>query len=710
MSTFGFGNGESATKATEDDQIGGLDTTANTGGAGGCCSKFSLTRLSKTYPVTFALLNALIYYVDFATDVDLAVKATQLAQSEACIVDDYSPPTVLPQIIVIVICFCPVAMSAADLLTKGGMGLFGVFLNVTNTRMLYAVYKAIVGDGGNAAAAAKSANDVKLFEAVLESMPQAHLQFIYLLFYPDCIGGVGGLYRSLAISTLSIVFALVSKFDQLFNQDGKAWSTLAACLYFACDVVSRCLAVAMLFGAFGGARVAAFAGGWIGVDVVWQWLGNRKEWGDVKRGKCGMRCCMDMDGDCCFGGIFECACHAQRGGWCSLWGTTFPFASLPSTLLSLFTSMPLSTKKRDRTRLFFLSTSVTLAMALCATFLDYQALLEQPGAAATPFSFSNAIAINGSGEAGGAVGSGGAAASGEAADLDETTQTAESASLETLAVVFATLALKALAYLFGLRGGVLEKGPGAQEAAGFSALFALSDVAGDQMESWTSNEWATFFKDPANTERNCSDCSAKGFSDGVGKNIGVGLQLAGADCKVVELDLGWNNLGDAAGVALAKAIATNSTLQKIDLSDNNLGDSAGASAAGVVLAKAIETNTTLQWIDLRGNDLGDSAGVALANVLENNTTLQTIDLANNNLGPAAGVALAKAIDTNTMLQTIDLGGNNLGDAAGVALANALETNSTLRTINLSYNNFNNATKAALNAAWGKHPRTGEIQV
>lgn len=48
----------------------------------------------------------------------------------------------------------------------------------------------------------------------------------------------------------------------------------------------------------------------------------------------------------------------------------------------------------------------------------------------------------------------------------------------------------------------------------------------------TVNEWATFFKDPANTE---VEFGVQGFSDGVGKNIGVGLQLAGADCKVVEL-------------------------------------------------------------------------------------------------------------------------------------------------------------------------------
>eukprot|EP00729_Bicosta_minor_P028147 gene28147-25172_t len=272
----------------------------NENAAGGCCSKLSPTLLSVKYPVLFAILNAAIYYADFGTDLSLAVKANRECNvTDATMEDPPAPPTVLPYIIIVVIVLHPIVMSAADLLAKGGMGWFGVLLNLTNTRMLYALYKAVAGGSQkNAVAAAKSANDVKLFEAVLESMPQAHLQFIYLLYYPDCVGGEDGLIVSLAISTLSIVFALATKFEQLFDKAGKAWFMLAAWLYFASDAVSRGLAVAMVFGALGGGGVAAFAGGWVVLDLVGQWLGEWGSWGDVEHGKCGMRCCWDGDGTC----------------------------------------------------------------------------------------------------------------------------------------------------------------------------------------------------------------------------------------------------------------------------------------------------------------------------------------------------------------------------------------------------------------------------
>ena len=263
--------------------------------ADGCCSKLSPSLLAVKYPVLFALLNAAIYYADFGTDLKLAIDV-----NGECVAYE-NPPTVLPYINIVVILLHPVVMSAADLFAKGGMGWFGVLLNLTNTRMLYALYKAMAGDSKkNAAAAAKSASDVKLFEAVLESMPQTYLQYIYLLYYPRCAGGEGPLIRSLAISTLSIVFGLATKFEQLFDKSGYGLFALSAWLYFASDALSRGLAVAMAFGALGGTGVAAFAGGWVVADLVWQWLGNRKNWDDVQGGKCGMRCCWSrINGECC---------------------------------------------------------------------------------------------------------------------------------------------------------------------------------------------------------------------------------------------------------------------------------------------------------------------------------------------------------------------------------------------------------------------------
>ena len=80
----------------------------------------------------------------------------------------------------------------------GKMGWKGVLLNLTNTRMLYTL---VVGAGGSAAAAQAGGN-IKLFEAVFESMPQLYIQSIVLL------GGVlkednTVVYVSLALSVAS---------------------------------------------------------------------------------------------------------------------------------------------------------------------------------------------------------------------------------------------------------------------------------------------------------------------------------------------------------------------------------------------------------------------------------------------------------------------------------------------------------------------------
>lgn len=87
--------------------------------------------------------------------------------------------------------------------------------------------------------------------------------------------------------------------------------------------------------------------------------------------------------------------------------------------------------------------------------------------------------------------------------------------------------------MFGLRAGVLEKGQGAQEAAGFAALFALSDIAGDQMELWSGLDWSNFAKDLANKK---VDLRYGGITAGAVKSMAVGIKLAGAECKIELLE------------------------------------------------------------------------------------------------------------------------------------------------------------------------------
>lgn len=547
--------------------------------ANGCCSKISPTVLAVKHPIIMALLNATIYYADFGTDVGLAIKA-----NEGCPAMD-NPPTALPYAIIFLIILHPVMMSAADLLAQGGMGLFGVLLNFTNTRMLHAVYKAVAGDGRDAVAAAKTANDVKLFEAVLESMPQLHLQCIYLLFYPDCVGDKNNgyllLYLSLALSTVSIVFALATKFERMFDKSGNALFTLAVWLYFMSDVISRGLAVAMMFGAFGGAGVAVVAGVWVILDVGTHCCGAPTSWEDY---------------------------------WFNLYRNDFP-----STLISLLTVMPLSTKEHDRTRLFFLSICATFVMALCGTLVGYEAVIERPAT------------------------------------------TAANASPTTKAVVFAALAVKSIAYVFGLRGGMLERGQGALETAGFAALFSLSGIAGNQNRfSWNSNDWADFARDPANKKA----FLANRMTWGAVKSMAVGIQLAGAECTIVDLALQGNEHLSRAGEEIAKALTLNKSIKTINLKGGGQYNDARKNfgpKVGKALAKALTVNTTIESINVAGNDLGDEAGKEFAKALVVNKSIKEIDLTDNKLGPEAGNALAKALAVNKSIETIRLG-ENLFDA------------------------------------------------
>ena len=443
----------------------------------GCCTKYAPSTLAKLHPTIFAIMTAFIYYSDFGTDINFALKMFAIANDETeCEEAGKARPEDLAYMVLGILLFHPIALSVADLVMKGGMGMKGVLLNLFNVRMLYSLVTAIRG-GPDAAAAARSTNDVKLFEAVMEAMPQAYIQFVVLLHWKECVGAddgashfasfVGSLYFSLAISTLSMVFAIATKFEHLFDRSGDAGFTLAVWLYFAADSISRGLAVAMAYGAGGGEALAAVGGGWVMLDLVVQLLQGARDW-----------------------------------------------SSIPAAALSLFTSMPLSTRKRDMLRLFLISTIGTLGMALAATFLGYQALLEPQNAGSN----SSGSGSFGSGKMQGDVGEV------EPVDID--------ASLSTLVVVFAMVFVKVMVYTFQLRGGKLMVGKGAQEAAGFSALFALSNDAGSQMASWAVNDWATFAKDPDNAK---VDLSSQNLGAAVGKNIAAGIKMAGVDCKIAEL-------------------------------------------------------------------------------------------------------------------------------------------------------------------------------
>jgi hypothetical protein len=165
-------------------------------------------------------------------------------------------------------------------------------------------------------------------------------------------------------------------------------------------------------------------------------------------------------------------------------------------------------------RLFLISTIGTIGMALAATFLGYQALLEPQDAGSN----SSGSGSFGSGEVQGDVGEV------EPVDID--------AAPPTLVVVFAMVFVKVLVYMFQLRGGKLVVGKGAVSSTGFSALFALSDAAGSQIASFTTDDWVTFAKDPANKSVNASEL---GITAVMMKGFVAGFAIAGDESQIVTL-------------------------------------------------------------------------------------------------------------------------------------------------------------------------------
>jgi hypothetical protein len=303
---------------------------------------------------------------------------------------------------------------------------------------------------------------------------------------------------------------LSTKWEALFDTAGNAGLSLAVWVYFLADSLSRGIAVAMAFGTVGAAGLAGVAGGWVLCDLLWQWL--QGDWNEVRSG-CygGMRCCWDVDGDCTLYSL------PGYGPAITVGGPYDGAISIPSALLSLFTSMPLSTSTGNRLRLFLVSTVWTPAISIPAAVLGYQALAVTPVfGSGSGSSSSSDLSGEGIGEAPTNHGADDAAALMDA----------------PLIVLYAAVAVKVLVFVLRLRGGKFEAGTGAQKGAGLSALFALSSDAAGQFSSYSPHEWATFLQDPANAEL---DLSENGITGGAWENFAEGLRMAGAACKVTNL-------------------------------------------------------------------------------------------------------------------------------------------------------------------------------
>ena len=141
-----------------------------------------------------------------------------------------------------------------------------------------------------------------------------------------------------------------------------------------------------------------------------------------------------------------------------------------------------------------------------------------------------------------------------------------------------------------------------------------------------------------------------------------------------------NNCMEHYITVVAQALIQVKTLTDLDLSNNNMTDEVADA-----LALAIETNTSLQRVNLRGNILKTSGMMKIAQSLSWGSNLRMLDICNNQITKEAADAIAIAVLSNKNLETLYLDNNSLGTGIKI-IAAALKQLSNLAVLSLDNNN------------------------
>ena len=175
--------------------------------------------------------------------------------------------------------------------------------------------------------------------------------------------------------------------------------------------------------------------------------------------------------------------------------------------------------------------------------------------------------------------------------------------------------------------------------------------------------------------------------------------------------------GDAGAAAIAEALNTNTTLERLELSGNAV-DAAGAAA----LAEALASSTSLKALNLSDNYVGAAGALSLASALRQNQSLVELRARANELGDEGVGAICEALAArgDSMptaqreregggasssggggggggIRVVDFGNNSLTSEGAGPLAKLL-SNRTLRELNLYMNELGDAGAGLLSKA------------
>ncbi|CAF1398584.1 unnamed protein product [Adineta steineri] len=159
-----------------------------------------------------------------------------------------------------------------------------------------------------------------------------------------------------------------------------------------------------------------------------------------------------------------------------------------------------------------------------------------------------------------------------------------------------------------------------------------------------------------------------------------------SNISIERLFLDGNYLQQQAATYLSEMIVANEFITELSLADNRLGGGAGG-VGTIEICKMLTLNRNLKKINLSGNQFNDLDANLLIEAFEHNKTLRELNLSHNCFGEECGKILGAFISGNESLEAIDLSWNKIRGRSAIDVAHGIKENVRLKRCNLEMNGF-----------------------
>jgi hypothetical protein len=153
-------------------------------------------------------------------------------------------------------------------------------------------------------------------------------------------------------------------------------------------------------------------------------------------------------------------------------------------------------------------------------------------------------------------------------------------------------------------------------------------------------------------------------------------------CSVERIDARGNDIGDAGMISLGNSLGTSCSIEKLDLRDSRLITISGWTG----FSKGLRSPTcSLLDLDISNCDINDSGALAVAIALAENTSLKVLNMSSNrNITSSGWIDCFHIMRQNEIrLKRLDLSDNNIDDLGATMLVTILVNMSALDSFTLS---------------------------